>query len=95
MTDFKPHTLETAPEDSRRRLSATEQKLGFIPNMLAVMSESPVALEAYQGIQGTFRQEYFKHRGTSVRGAVGKPFQWMQLLCAGLQLVFGKCRGAR
>ena len=54
MTDYKIHTLETAPEDSRARLGATEQKLGFIPNMLAVMSESPVALEAYQGIQGTF-----------------------------------------
>jgi uncharacterized peroxidase-related enzyme len=54
MTDYKVHTLETAPEGSRERLSATEQKVGFIPNMLAVMSESPVALEAYQGIQGTF-----------------------------------------
>ncbi len=54
MAEFKPHTLETAPEGSRDRLSATEQKVGFIPNMLAVMSESPVAMEAYQGIQATF-----------------------------------------
>jgi len=38
MTDYKVHTLETAPEGSRERLSATEQKVGFIPNMLAVMS---------------------------------------------------------
>ncbi len=54
MAEFKPHTLETAPEGSRDRLSAPEEKVGFIPNMLAVMSESPVAMEAYQGIQATF-----------------------------------------
>ncbi len=54
MSNFPPHTIDSAPEGSKERLQATEKKLGFVPNMLSVMAESPVALEAYQGIQATF-----------------------------------------
>ena len=54
MINFPPHTIESAPEGSKERLQATQKKLGFVPNMLSVMAESTVALEAYQGIQATF-----------------------------------------
>jgi uncharacterized peroxidase-related enzyme len=59
MNTFKPHSLETAPEDSREGLSAAEDKLGFIPNMMAVLAESPAALEAYQGIHTAFAKSSF------------------------------------
>ena len=54
MVDFVPHTIETAPERSGPGLRAAEQKLGFIPNMMAVLAESPAALDAYQAVQGAF-----------------------------------------
>ena len=52
MTEFTIHTIDTAPESARAGLSAAQQKLGFIPNMMAVLAESPVALEGYQAVQG-------------------------------------------
>lgn len=47
---FVIHTASSAPEASRPTLSAIEQKFGFLPNMLAVMSESPAALNGYMGV---------------------------------------------
>lgn len=51
MTTFAPLTPETAPEASRPRLEAAKRKLGFLPNMLAVLAVSPATLEAYQTLQ--------------------------------------------
>ena len=59
MVDFVPHTIETAPERSGPGLRAAEQKLGFIPNMMAVLAESPAALDAYQAVQGAFATSSF------------------------------------
>ncbi|GJG86734.1 alkyl hydroperoxide reductase AhpD [Gemmatimonadetes bacterium T265] len=58
-THFPPHTLETAPAASRPALAATQQALGFLPNMFAALGESPVVLNAYGALdaalgQGTF-----------------------------------------
>ena len=50
MTNLTIHTIDTAPERARARLRAAQQKLGFIPNMMAVLAESPVALESYQAV---------------------------------------------
>ena len=50
MTDFTIHTIDTAPERARAGLNAAQQKLGFIPNMMAILAESPVALEGYQAV---------------------------------------------
>jgi len=52
MTDFTIHTIDTAPERPRAGLSAAQQKLGFFPNMMAVLAESLVALEGYLAVQG-------------------------------------------
>ena len=59
MTKFVPHTIDTAPEGARDGLRQAEEKLGFVPNMMAVLAESPVALEAYQTIQGAFSKSSF------------------------------------
>jgi len=54
MTFLPPHTVDTAPEKARAGLEAVERRLGFVPNMMAVLAESPAALEAYQTIQQNF-----------------------------------------
>lgn len=59
MTNFPPHTIETAPEGAKETLREIEKKFGFIPNMMAVLAESPPALEAYRGIQAAFGKSGF------------------------------------
>ena len=44
---FPVHTLETAPAGSRPALAATQQALGFLPNLFGTLAESPVTLNAY------------------------------------------------
>jgi len=59
MTTFAPLSLENAPAAARPRLEAAKQKLGFVPNMLAVLAYSPAALEAYQALQGILAKTGF------------------------------------
>jgi hypothetical protein len=47
MTLFQIHTIESAPKESQRLLSAVKQKLGFIPNLFGTFAESPAILEGY------------------------------------------------
>lgn len=42
MTAYAQHSLDTAPEASKPILSAIKSKLGFVPNLMATMAESPV-----------------------------------------------------
>ncbi|HSP14727.1 MAG TPA: hypothetical protein VLV78_08245 [Thermoanaerobaculia bacterium] len=44
MTQDPIHTLETA--SSAHRLEQVRKKLGFIPNLYAVLAEAPAALES-------------------------------------------------
>jgi len=59
MTTFKLNTLETAPEGSKELLSGAEKKLGFIPNLYGIMSESPATLKAYAGLSDNFENSSF------------------------------------
>ncbi len=34
MTEFKIHTIESAPAEARGALEAARQKFGFLPNLL-------------------------------------------------------------
>ena len=54
MTDFPAHTLDSAPEDSKEALEGIEKAFGFVPNMLAVMAESPALLASYLTIGNIF-----------------------------------------
>ena len=47
MADFEVHTVETAPDAAKPLLEGVEKRLGFIPNLMATMAESPALLEAY------------------------------------------------
>lgn len=52
--NFQVHTVETAPAEAAETLAGIEQRYGFIPNLAAVVAESPgafkgllAALQAY------------------------------------------------
>lgn len=45
-------TVEDAPEEARERLVAAEQNNGFLPNLLRVLANAPVALETYLTVSG-------------------------------------------
>lgn len=59
MTNFKLHTLETAPEDSKEILEGALKQNGFIPNLYAVMAESPEVLKAYTQMNQLFTETSF------------------------------------
>ncbi len=48
MTEFKLHTAETAPAEAAPLFENSRKAFGMIPNLHAVMAESPELLEAYQ-----------------------------------------------
>ena len=54
MADFDIHDETDAPEAARETLKAAKSKLGFLPNLLGELSESPAALEAYTTLSGIF-----------------------------------------
>ncbi len=45
------HTIDTAPEGSRATLDGIAGELGFVPNLAAAAAESPVLLEAFDGLR--------------------------------------------
>ena len=47
MTAFKIHTADNAPEKSREILKSLQAKLGFVPNVLGEIAESPALLKGW------------------------------------------------
>jgi len=54
MQRFPLHTVASAPEACKPALQALEQKLGFLPNAIATMANSPTLLSAFVGAFGSF-----------------------------------------
>ena len=54
MLDYGPHTIDSAPEASKPTLEAIKSKIGFVPNLMANMAESPVLVESYLTMMGLF-----------------------------------------
>jgi alkylhydroperoxidase family enzyme len=48
MSNFELYNLETAPEAAKPLLEKSIKGFGMLPNLHAVMAESPVLLDAYQ-----------------------------------------------
>ncbi|MFU8813819.1 MAG: carboxymuconolactone decarboxylase family protein [Pseudomonadales bacterium] len=59
MSEFKLHDLNTAPEASRPLLEDSLQAFGMIPNLHAVMAESPALLKGYKKLHELFTQTSF------------------------------------
>jgi uncharacterized peroxidase-related enzyme len=47
MSRLPLHTVETAPEASRKYVEKAQANNGFLPNLIASLANSPTALEAY------------------------------------------------
>lgn len=54
MTDFKTHTIETAPDASKPLLQGAKNAYSFVPNLLGTMAEAPALLEGYMTLAGIF-----------------------------------------
>ncbi|CAM3669582.1 hypothetical protein VA7868_00204 [Vibrio aerogenes CECT 7868] len=54
MLTMQKHTMDTAPEQSRKLLQCSLDTFGFIVNQSAYMSESPELLDAYQYVHQLF-----------------------------------------
>ena len=59
MSDFKVHTIDTAPEQSVPFLQSAQQSMGFVPNLIGVLAESPAAVEAYLTLMNIFDRSSF------------------------------------
>lgn len=59
MSDFKIHTIESAPQESKAILEAGKQQMGVVPNLFGVMAESPSILKAYTQLHEQFTNTSF------------------------------------
>lgn len=59
MSEFKFHTVESAPQDSKAMLEGSLKQMGAIPNLYAVMAESPEILNAYKALHQAFTATSF------------------------------------
>lgn len=50
MSRLPLRTAEDAPEEAKERLLAAEKNNGYLPNLLRVLANAPVALETYQTV---------------------------------------------
>ncbi|MAA73036.1 MAG: carboxymuconolactone decarboxylase [Bermanella sp.] len=59
MSDFTLHTNETAPDAAKPLLEKSVKAFGMLPNLHAVMAESPQLLDSYQQAHELFQQTSF------------------------------------
>ena len=59
MSNFTIHTLESTPEESKALLEQSLKQNGMLPNLHAVMAESPGLLEGYQVLHKLFSESSF------------------------------------
>lgn len=52
MTRLPLRSIEDAPEDAKERLQRAEKNNGFLPNLVRLLANAPVALETYQTVSG-------------------------------------------
>ncbi|MGJ8656072.1 MAG: carboxymuconolactone decarboxylase family protein [Akkermansiaceae bacterium] len=59
MIKYTLHTIETAPEESKPLLENSLKQNGMIPNLHAVMAESPQIFKAYNELHNLFANSSF------------------------------------
>lgn len=59
MSNFQLHNLDTAPKAAKPLLESSLKGFGMIPNLHAVMAESPALLEGYQKLHGLAQNASF------------------------------------
>ena len=63
---FELYNIENAPEASKPLLKNSVKNFGMIPNLHAVLAESPQTLEAYQLLHDLFQQTSFNEEEITV-----------------------------
>lgn len=79
MTDYKVHTIETAPEGSKETLKTVQANLGGIPNLAAAMSESPSLVKGFFGLRAIYMSGTFSDADIqvlSIANAVANGCSW-------------------
>lgn len=56
MIDFQKHDVDTAPEGAKAILQGAKASMGMVPNLYAVLAESPQILTAYMELTKLFSQ---------------------------------------
>ncbi|MFT4612740.1 MAG: hypothetical protein ACI9OT_002130 [Gammaproteobacteria bacterium] len=56
MSTLKIHSIETAPNESKSQLEASVKSFGMLPNLHAVLAESPGLLKAYKMLYELFQK---------------------------------------
>jgi uncharacterized peroxidase-related enzyme len=56
MNTFPLHTRDSAPEGARGLLEAVQAQWGFVPNLHAILAESPLALASYETLFGLVQE---------------------------------------
>lgn len=59
MSEFKIHTTETAPEESKAILDGAKKQFGVVPGLYGVLAESPETLKAYLELHQFFTATSF------------------------------------
>jgi AhpD family alkylhydroperoxidase len=59
MTIFTVHTPKSGPEKSREILKSWQDRMGFSPNVLGVIAESPAVLKAFSDIYSALEKGSF------------------------------------
>lgn len=61
MSEFRLHTIESAPEDAKPILKNSQKTMGMIPNLHAVLAEAPQTLKAYGTLHELFTNSSFNN----------------------------------
>ena len=59
MTNYRVHTIESAPVSSRPALQGLKQAVGLVPNLAATMAESPTLINGFVQAFGNFHHGSF------------------------------------
>ena len=61
MSDYRLYDEHTAPEGAKETMQQVRRMYGFIPNLMAVMAESPALVKGYATISQIFEQTSFSN----------------------------------
>lgn len=61
-TLYTPVTIANAPDASKSVLENIKINNGFIPNLMAIMANSPAVLHGYVALTNAFEAGSFRHR---------------------------------
>jgi len=77
---FTFHTIDTAPAKSKPLLEDSLKNFGMIPNLHAVMAESPAVLDAYKSLHESFQNTSFDKDEDALRNRSALPNAKLQAL---------------